>query len=244
MALNLTPPAPASSPVPTDIGDTIAWALSGAILIGSCFVKVPQILSIVRSRSVDGLSEVSAAIDAISSLIFCYYNLLRHYPFGTWGEVALSALQASWVLLLFWLYRPSLNLPLRLGGVIAWGAFSCVVLQVGTYSETVAQFLGNSPTVLTLFSRLPQLILNIQQGHTGQLSGITYLLQFLGNCARLITTVQLLGSDAPTLVAHFIVGLLNLGIFLQIIHYGPATRQALARSAGQYATNVVSLKRT
>ena len=45
---------------------------------------------------------------------------------------------------------------------------------------------------------------------TGQLSLITFFLQFLGSVARFLTTLQLLGKDMLSLISHSVGAVLNL----------------------------------
>ena len=52
------------------------------------------------------------------------------------------------------------------------------------------QLAGGLPVVLMLFGRLPQILQNIRQGHTGQLSLITYMLNVAGSGARAFTVMQ------------------------------------------------------
>ncbi|CAE8688003.1 unnamed protein product [Polarella glacialis] len=78
-----------------DLASLFATWLNYAVIGGACVVKVPQIAIIVKSRSAEGLSEVSAAMDAIAAFLFTYYNVIKRYPFSTWGEVALISIQGS-----------------------------------------------------------------------------------------------------------------------------------------------------
>ena len=45
-------------------------------------------------------------------------------------------------------------------------------------------------TASAVFARVPQIITNWKQGHTGQLSFITWLFTLCGSAARIFTTLQ------------------------------------------------------
>ena len=55
---------------------------------------------------------------------------------------------------------------------------------------TCQQFAGALPVILALFGRLPQIAQNMRQGHTGQLSLVTYALNVAGSGARAFTVLQ------------------------------------------------------
>ena len=55
---------------------------------------------------------------------------------------------------------------------------------------TCQQIAGTLPVVLALFGRLPQIAQNVRQGHTGQLSLVTYALNVAGSGARAFTVLQ------------------------------------------------------
>lgn len=81
-----------------------------------------------------------------------------------------------------------------------------------------------------VIGKVPQIVQNIKQGHTGQLSLITYTLALLGNIARVVTilsqvknTVILVrvDNDTPAIsdffqFAHLAAGIFNAIIVLQV----------------------------
>jgi len=72
--------------------------------------------------------------------------------------------------------------------------------------------------VSDLMARVPQIILNHRQKHTGQLAFLSFALAFLGNLARVFTTLVKL-SDPLTLASHLIAATLNGIIVGQILFY-------------------------
>mmetsp|Transcript_18624 Transcript_18624/g.34954 ORF Transcript_18624/g.34954 Transcript_18624/m.34954 type:complete len:231 (+) Transcript_18624:57-749(+) len=210
------------------VADVAAAWIGYMVIAGACVVKLPQIYLMVKNQSADGLSEIAAALDAIAASSFSYYNLLKGYPIAGWGEQAIVAVQATLVLLLVWLYRPGIGLPVRFLLLVAWIAMSFFILHEGSKEQYhfLVVFLGSAPTGMTVISRLPQIFLNWQSRHTGQLSAITFFLQSLGSVARFLTTIQLMGSDVLSLVSHATGAILNFVVVLQIHWYIQLPRTA------------------
>ena len=210
-----------SKPCAMSMADVAAAWLGYAVIAGACVVKLPQIYLIVKNRSADGLSETSAALDAIAASSFAYYNLLKGYPISGWGELGIAAVQATAVLLLIWVYRDGINLPVRYASLVIWIALSMLLLKEGHKEDYryILFILGSSPTFMTAVSRIPQIYLNWQNGHTGQLSAITFFLQFLGSVVRFLTTLQIMGMDVLSLISHATGAVFNLIVVLQIYSY-------------------------
>merc|ERR1719382_926104 len=83
---------------------------------------------------------------------------------------------------------------------------------------------GLAPAGLIIVARLPQVLLNHRQGHTGQLAPVTFALQLAGNAARVFTVLHDLGGDPVVLAQHGSAGLLNAIILAQIARYRRATK--------------------
>eukprot|EP00438_Fugacium_kawagutii_P016330 Skav200159 [mRNA] locus=scaffold6219:2031:2705:- [translate_table: standard] len=209
------------------LADVAANWIGYAVIAGACVVKVPQILLIVSNASAEGLSEAAAALDAIAASSFTYYNLLKGFPISGWGEQGIVAVQATIVLILVWVYRGN-NLKQRFALFALWIAISVAILLEGHEYHVLLTVLGVSPTAMTAVSRIPQILLNWQSGQTGQLSLITFFLQFLGSVARLLTTLQLLGNDPLSLISHSVGAVLNLIVVFQIMAHHNQLKAAVS----------------
>ena len=72
---------------------------------------------------------------------------------------------------------------------------------------------------------IPQILLNLKQGNSGEWSPLTAGLSTAGNAVRVFTTVQL--TQDPLLLAGFSLGfLVNGALFAQILYYGAQSKQA------------------
>ena len=89
---------------------------------------------------------------------------------------------------------------------------------------------------MVLYSRLPQIYLNLSNGHTGQLAIVTWLLNVIGVIARVFTTATEL-NDPYQLASHSVAMLLNLTVVVQILMYREATKDALAGGSAGSTTS-------
>jgi len=197
--------------------------LNYGMFLGGSLVKLPQVMNILRTMSVKGISESSVAIETLACLSFCSYNLLMGHPFKTWGEMAMITIQCAVQLALFWKLTDNLNMLPRLVGVVMTGTV-LAILKMGMLPEAVMPILGLLPTVLGSVSRVPQILMNFQQKHTGSLSIFTWGLSSVGNVVRIATTLLTL-SDGITLFGHSVAGVLNLTLVFQILLYWQATAE-------------------
>ena len=93
------------------------------------------------------------------------------------------------------------------------------------------QILNLAQAPLVLAARVPQIVANFQQGHTGQLSLITYLLNVAGSGARAFTVVQEL-DDKMVLASALSSFVQNAVLVAQILVLGaPKKPSAKAKEA-------------
>lgn len=146
----------------------ISKALGIGIVAASSIVKIPQLLKLINSQSAEGVSFLSYLLETASFLITLVYNVRNAFPFSTYGEIALIAVQniAISVLVLQYSGRGPAAAAF-VGGLAAAG--------YALYSEDITsahslQYLQAFAGVLGVVSKLPQIVAIFQQGGTGQLS--------------------------------------------------------------------------
>ena len=184
----------------------LSKALGYGIVLGSAGVKLPQVLNIVRAKSTVGLSPSSIIIEMASLVSSFAYFMALGYPFSTWGENFFLFFQHAAITACYFHYTSGIMsgqsigtfIPLAAMGVALYkravpdltlpAAVSELLGLPGTI--TCEQLAGGLPVLLMLFGRLPQIVQNFKQGHTGQLSLITYCLNVAGSGARAFTVVQ------------------------------------------------------
>jgi mannose-P-dolichol utilization defect protein 1 len=229
----------------------ISKVLGYGIVAGSALVKMPQILKIMRAASVAGLSGASINIEMLASTCSFAYYIGLGYPFSTWGENLFLFLQNAVIVTLYFGYsRGSFVSPayvaaatafaavgaslyLRLLPTVAMPAGLCASLELKACELTSEGIAGGLPILLLLFSRLPQIVQNFQQGHTGMLAVPTYALNTLGSLARVFTILQEV-NDVLVLGGTISAFLQNFTIILQMVLYRSANRKR-AEAAEQKA---------
>ncbi|GAB4822008.1 hypothetical protein N2152v2_009054 [Parachlorella kessleri] len=179
--------------------------LGYGILAGSTLVKVPQLLNVVRARSADGLNPISFELETLGLLIATTYGFLMRLPFSAFGEVVALLLQNNLLLLLIYRYQHrSLARTFTFVTLLAtWGA-------------------GDFWTAQQLFKAYS--LLNFGSRSTGQLSIITYFLNFAGASARIFTSIQE-GAGAAMIRGSAISAFLNFVVVGQILAYGNKKKQ-------------------
>lgn len=146
----------------------ISKALGIAIIGASSIVKIPQLLKLINSQSADGISFLSYLLETVSYLVTLVYNVRNQFPFSTYGETALIAVQNVAISVLVLQYSGKAPAAaVFVGGLAAAG--------YALYNESVVsmaqlQYFQAGAGLLGVASKLPQIVTIFSQGGTGQLS--------------------------------------------------------------------------
>ncbi|WEW59229.1 hypothetical protein PRK78_004698 [Emydomyces testavorans] len=196
----------------------ISKALGLAIVAFSAIVKVPQILKLLSSRSSAGVSFTSYALETTSLLITLAYNARQQFPFSTYGEAALIAVQDIVVGVLVLAFS---------GQTASAGAFLAAVVGVvyallfsgeSIVDKSMMGYLQAGAGVLGVASKVPQIWTVWSEGGTGQLSAFAVFNYLLGSLSRIFTTLQ--EVDDKLILYGFIAGFsLNLILAAQMLYY-------------------------
>jgi len=146
----------------------ISKGLGIAIIGASSVVKIPQLLKLLNSQSASGVSFLSYALETSSYLITLAYNVRLGFPFSTFGEIALIAVQNVVIAALVLQYSGrGAGAAVFVAGLAAAG--------YALFSESVvdARMLGYAQAgagLLGVASKVPQIVTVWSEGGTGQLS--------------------------------------------------------------------------
>ncbi|KAJ1428880.1 hypothetical protein B484DRAFT_396631, partial [Ochromonadaceae sp. CCMP2298] len=166
----------------------IAKLLGFAILAGAFALKVPQILNLVRTKDVQGLSPSAFYTEVPLSTISIVYNILQGNPFTSFGETCVISVQNFILVLLLWAYMKPAPSTFTVVGVLS--LFIAVGALAWHLPSDLQYLLPLSILPMLIYSRLAQIITSYSNGTTGQLSIITAFLQFAGSLARIFTTIK------------------------------------------------------
>jgi mannose-P-dolichol utilization defect protein 1 len=152
----------------------ISKAIGIGIIVASSIVKVPQILKLLSSGSAQGVSFHSYALETASYTISLAYNVRQGFPFSTYGETALIAMQNVVIAVLV----------LRLSGkgreaalfVAALAVLVAALFREEVVGGGVLGVLQAAAGLLGIASKMPQIWMVWREGGTGQLSAFTVYL--------------------------------------------------------------------
>lgn len=193
----------------------LSKGLGLGIVAAAGLIKLPQIASILTSRSSAGLSKTTFLVETFGHT----YNLAAHvrqgYPPSTYGDFAALLLQNYILLVLIYAYsgEPALGVSIVVGAISLLGGMCS-----GGFPLGVLQTLTAGNVVLVFASRLPQALANYRAGSTGALSLVTCVGMWLGATARIFTTLT--EVDDPSILAGYVAAAVLNGIIAgQVLYY-------------------------
>lgn len=149
----------------------ISKVLGIAIVSAASFVKVPQIINLVRSKSASGISLASYLLESTSYLISLVYNVRNSFPFSTYGETLFILAQNAVIMVLVLNYSGKQGAAALMVAVLAASVatlFSDALVDMGTLG-----YLQAGAGTLGVLSKVPQIAAIYSEGSTGQLSAFT-----------------------------------------------------------------------
>lgn len=194
----------------------ISKALGIAIITAASVVKVPQIIKLARSQSAEGLSFPSYVLETASFLINLAYNVRSGFPFSTYGEVSLILVQDVIISVLILWYSGKATQAGAFVAAVGSAAFALMGSDIVSQSQMTSLQAGGG--VMSIASKLPQILAIWQQGGTGQLSAFAVFNYLAGSLSRIFTTLQ--EVDDKMILYGFIAGFtLNAVLALQMVYY-------------------------
>ncbi|KAI9250761.1 hypothetical protein BY458DRAFT_524241 [Sporodiniella umbellata] len=195
----------------------LSKALGLGIVVGGAIVKIPQIITIVKDRSAQGLSLASFVMETSAYEIILMYNARLNNPFSTYGEVLFMTIQNILISLLIPYYgsrRYSF-----MGALLAYFLLGMILLR--SIPPWLMSLLYALQIPIGLASKVPQIRANYLNQSTGQLSVFAVLNYFAGTTARAFTTWTEL-DDPVMLGGNLLASVLNGILVLQLIIYWKA----------------------
>ncbi len=203
----------------------ISKVLGVGIVSMSSIIKLPQIMKIFSSGSVQGLSLVSFMLETFAHLITTAYNFRTNQPFGTFGETTFLSIQNIIITVLIAIFSKSVNNWVTIRRIFIVLSFFLVILyslffqNTSLISDKVMLYLQMITIPLGLASKIPQILKNWGSKSTGQLSGVSVMSSLLGSLARVFTIVQEI-KDNTILASSISAVILNSILALQMLNYG------------------------
>ena len=209
----------------------ISKGLSLLIIAGSFFLKVPQILALLKARSSEGLTFTMFATETFVFAVGASYGVRSGFPLSTFFENWVILAQVVLICLLMFHYKKQqLSMVLYLASVAAFLGAMLFALPM-----SMVELAFSLVIPILIYGRAPQIYSNYRRKNTGALSLTSLFMSFGGGLARVFTSLQ----EAPSVsvLAGLIIGVtLNLVLIVQILVYGGGSKPKSAAAAGNKRT--------
>jgi len=214
----------------------LSKGLGLAIILGSLFVKVPQIGKIFKNKSAAGINFIGVLLELFAMSSSLSYSYCKGFPFSAWGEVSFMVIQTSIIAALVLKYSYSSNI-LPLSFFVGYAAILYGLVSDLTPIDVLWSMQAlNVPIIIT--SRMIQAVSNYRNQSTGQLSAITVFMLFFGSTARIFSSIQETG-DMVVIVTFVAASTCNAMIAIQMLYYwnSPGVSQAKGVTGKKSAVN-------
>ncbi|KAI8991172.1 hypothetical protein BDF20DRAFT_812141 [Mycotypha africana] len=213
----------------------LSKVLGAGMVVGGAIIKIPQILLILKHRSVQGLSPLSFFLETCAYVIVLVYNVRHGNPFNTYGEVFFMTLQnivISYMLFHYHHHNSLVDKEKKRGGHPTATATAAAAAAAATFlwvmPDGCMSFCFAAQIPIGLASKIPQMRENHKHQSTGQLSVFAVLSSFFGTVARVFTTWTEIHDDVVMLGGNLIASLLNGVLVLQMAMYWRNTQSKVA----------------
>jgi mannose-P-dolichol utilization defect 1 len=172
------------------IAVTASKGIGLAIIAGSAVLKLPQIIKIFKAQSVEGISKYMFYTEILMLINSSGYSIQAKIPFSVYGESLIILSQNFLIVLMFWVYSKEITAAEKALLFVFFSAYSFVLFSGNDFlDKALWDLVQKSNLILSLISRVPQILTNFSNKSTGQLAFFTFLLSFLGVLARLGTVL-------------------------------------------------------
>jgi mannose-P-dolichol utilization defect protein 1 len=212
VALSAVPPVSTLATAGHLPAQIVGWV----VIAGSCVRSVPQIIRITKNKSVQGISLLSFTSELGAFLITIAYNVHFSYPLSTWGETLTNAVQHAILVGMIFFYDKEVSTPAKALIVVGLTAGAAFLFSPICTEELLRWLQSLVIIILAVLGRLPQVVLNMRRGNSGELSFGSTLLSVIGNACRVYTTLALVRD--PIIMATALSQLcLNSILLYQIV---------------------------
>lgn len=165
----------------------LSKTLSLGIMFGSFSLKVPQLITMIKGSTAKGVSFSSLYFEIMCMILTIGYSFHFGFAITTYAETIIITFQNLIILTLSMVYKEVNFFKFFIGFSTSVGFLALFVLdvlpdQVYVYNQLIV-------LVLTVLSKVPQILKIIKDQSSGVLSVITFFLSSAGCYARVFTTL-------------------------------------------------------
>lgn len=193
----------------------LSKVLSFGIIAGAFFLKVPQIVKLMASKSAVGLSLVSWYLETLGYTMSAAFNFLQGTPVTAYAENLVIVVQNLVVIALMWKFNGTGSTTCLVMIALFTGACYGLLSCPAEFQETM--FLVTLP--IGAAARIPQIWVNFKNGHTGQMAFMSLFMSWAGCSARIFTSLAEVGVPKLVLYSFLLAFVWNTILFLQMVWY-------------------------
>ncbi len=199
-----------SSPLRDCVIASVSKTLGYGIILGSCVVKLPQVINIVKARSGAGLSLSSQYQELASNALAVVWHVSWNAsPFSAYGETIIVTLGCALVILAMWFFeRPSvthvatvvavsaafvqlaLASPSTVTAVIHDSAKIIGIPAVALSAKSIKDLIQFLSQLTFWGARITQIIATALTRSNGAQSPLTLVFNLAGTTARVFTSMR------------------------------------------------------
>ncbi|CAG7822213.1 unnamed protein product [Allacma fusca] len=185
--------------------------------IGLCFIcKIPQIWTILKCKSVEGLSMPSLILEVLTYAISLCYNVMREYPLLSYMEDPFLVLQSLLVILLVYYFWGQLDI--KKFGILGTSIAIFYGLTLGIPHPGILPLLLSATVPMKVFSKLMQVKEIWVRKTAGNVSLVSWIINVYTCGTRIVTTLLVTG-DTTLLTKHVISMSLNCLVIATAWHF-------------------------
>lgn len=146
----------------------ISKGIGYGMIVFSSILKLPQIIKIMSAKSVEGLSPASFYMEVLAFTFTIVYNYILKYPFSSYGEAVVINVQNILLVFLLWAYSDKKTKPSMVTQISLIATYLALIGGMFYLPKEYLSILPAVSTVSAMVGRIPQIILNYKNKHTGQ----------------------------------------------------------------------------
>ena len=204
----------------------------GILIGGLAFTfKLPQIVSMVKEKTAEGLSEISCMSEIFVDLSTALYSYKIGASLSLYSDNVIILAQT--VIVLFLLYAFTSIKNLSTFGVIQRLLFTPTIITIcyvcindKVISENAWQMIASSPLIFISISKISQILKSFSMKSTGPLSSFTYILGIIAPSIRMFTLIVESGDFVLIFIQVYTITL-NAVILAQISMYKKVSERNL-----------------
>ncbi|XP_063694368.1 uncharacterized protein LOC134826038 [Bolinopsis microptera] len=186
-------------------------------LVGALVAQVPQIIAIIKSKNVDGLSFNGFSIEIFSLTIQVLYFVVQEYDLLAYSDISILLVQDYVIVILMLLYGKEALGAREYGNIIGY-LVAVASVVVGTVTKDMIVMVMQGVVLLNLASKMTFISSILSTKDTSAMEPAAWIIFVYSNIVRVFVGYLLLG-DMTIVGQHAVNGAFNLAITLLIFKY-------------------------